>query len=130
LTIKGAPDILIGRCTHYVDQTGGVSEFDSAARARVEDIKNKWSASGSRVILLARKIIRKGEFKALPHESDHEKEVSAHAAFGLVLVGLVGIVDPPRPEIPEVVQILRRAGIRIFMVSISAYGSSDRIGNW
>jgi sodium/potassium-transporting ATPase subunit alpha len=35
----------------------------------------------------------------------------------LTLVGIVGIVDPPRDEIPSVVSILRGAGIRIFMVS-------------
>ena len=39
-----------------------------------------------------------------------------HSRSGLTLVGLVGIVDPPRDEIPSVVQILRGAGIRIFMV--------------
>ena len=41
----------------------------------------------------------------------------AHARSSLILVGLVGIVDPPRDEIPEVVRILRGAGIRIFMVT-------------
>ena len=39
-----------------------------------------------------------------------------YARSGLTLVGIVGIVDPPRDEIPSVVSILRRAGIRIFMV--------------
>ena len=36
---------------------------------------------------------------------------------GLELVGLVGIVDPPREEIPEVVCTLRRAGVKIYMVT-------------
>lgn len=35
----------------------------------------------------------------------------------LILTGLVGIVDPPRAEIPEVVRTLRGAGIRVFMVT-------------
>ncbi len=39
------------------------------------------------------------------------------ATEGLTLIGLVGIVDPPRDEIPDVVRTLRRAGIRIFMVT-------------
>ncbi len=38
------------------------------------------------------------------------------AKSGLTLVGLVAIVDPPRPEIPGVIRTLRGAGIRIFMV--------------
>jgi sodium/potassium-transporting ATPase subunit alpha len=39
-----------------------------------------------------------------------------HARSDLTLVGIVGIVDPPRDEIPSVVSTLRGAGIRIFMV--------------
>lgn len=45
----------------------------------------------------------------------------SHAKTGLILVGLVGIVDPPREEIPGVVRTLRRAGVRIFMVSFSTW---------
>lgn len=40
-----------------------------------------------------------------------------HAKSGLTLVGLVAIVDPPRPEIPDVIRTLRGAGVRIFMVT-------------
>lgn len=43
--------------------------------------------------------------------------MTEHAKTGLTLVGLVAIVDPPRPEIPDVVSTLRGAGIRIFMVT-------------
>lgn len=46
-----------------------------------------------------------------------ETEMNNQARSGLTLVGLVGIVDPPRPEIPSVIDTLRKAGIRIFMVS-------------
>lgn len=49
--------------------------------------------------------------------NDMETEVLERSRTGLVLVGLVGIVDPPRDEIPEVIRTLRSAGIRIFMVS-------------
>jgi sodium/potassium-transporting ATPase subunit alpha len=90
--------------------------LDDATRAKVEEIKNTWSSQGRRVILLARKIIGKEQIKATPNSSQFEDEVSHHARDGLTLVGIVGIVDPPRDEIPSVVSILRGAGIRIFMV--------------
>jgi sodium/potassium-transporting ATPase subunit alpha len=51
-----------------------------------------------------------------PSSSQFEDEVSRHARTDLTLVGIVGIVDPPRDEIPYVVKTLRGAGIRIFMV--------------
>ncbi len=57
LTIKGAPDILIERCTSYVGEDGNVRPLDAASKIAVEEIKNQWSMKGKRVILLARKIL-------------------------------------------------------------------------
>lgn len=81
----------------------------------IEERKDKWSSQGRRVILLARKVVSKEQSRF----TDVETEVLDRCKTGLTLVGLVGIVDPPRNEIPQVVRTLRRAGIRIFMVSTS-----------
>lgn len=35
----------------------------------------------------------------------------------LTLVGLVGIRDPPRPDVPGSIDVIRRAGVRVFMVT-------------
>jgi sodium/potassium-transporting ATPase subunit alpha len=69
------------------------------------------------VILLARKVLFKDTIRSNPTLSQFEGEVIDHARSGLTLVGLVGIVDPPRDNITSVIRILRGAGIRIFMVS-------------
>ena len=117
MTIKGAPDVLIGRCTQYTNAAGETHILDNDMHAVLEDTKNQWSSEGKRVILLARRILRKEQIRSLPSSSQFETEVMDHARTNLTLVGLVGIVDPPRDEIPEVIRILRGAGIRIFMVS-------------
>ena len=114
--IKGAPDVLIGRFTKYTSKEGETKVLDEVTRNIIEEIKNTWSAQGKRVILLARKTISKEQLKSLPASSHFEDEVAQHARTGLTLVGIVGIVDPPRDEIPSVIKTLRRAGIRIFMV--------------
>jgi sodium/potassium-transporting ATPase subunit alpha len=106
---------LIGRCTKYTTVEGDSKVLDDATRAKIEEIKNTWSSQGRRVILLARKTIFKEQIRAMPSSSQFEEEVLHHAREGLTLVGIVGIVDPPRDEIPSVVKILRGAGIRIFM---------------
>lgn len=77
---------------------------------RIEAVKDAWSRQGKRVILLARKNT------VVPFSTNLENEVLIAARQGLTFVGLGGIVDPPRDEIPEVVGILRGASIRIFMV--------------
>jgi len=117
LTIKGAPDVLIGRCTSFVSPDGQVVPFNDEYRRQVEAIKDGWSANGKRVILLARKVLPSSVIKADPSHGAFEDEAMEHARTGLTLVGLIGIVDPPRDEIPEVVATLRRAGIRVFMVT-------------
>ena len=69
------------------------------------------------MILLARKTVPKESLQASTTSSQFEDAVMHLAKNELTLVGIVGIVDPPRDEIPSVVSILRGAGIRIFMVS-------------
>jgi sodium/potassium-transporting ATPase subunit alpha len=117
LTIKGAPDVLIGRCSKYTTFDGDIKVLDDLTRAKIEEIKDTWSSQGRRVILLARKTVPKESLQASTTSSQFEDAVMQLARTELTLVGIVGIVDPPRDEIPSVVSILRGAGIRIFMVS-------------
>ncbi|CZR59083.1 related to PMR1-Ca++-transporting P-type ATPase located in Golgi [Phialocephala subalpina] len=117
LMIKGAPDMIVERCTSYVGEDGEVLPLDLAMKAVIEDIKNQWPNQGKRGILLARKILPGHQSVHNPVHNTFEAEVTHQAGSGLTLIGLVGIVHPPRDEIPEVVRILRRAGIRIFMVT-------------
>ncbi|EEY16343.1 calcium-transporting ATPase [Verticillium alfalfae VaMs.102] len=116
LTIKGAPEILLQRATHYVSPTGCVRDLDQAARASLETTKDQWSAQGRRVILLARKVVSRSTLGSEMSPS-FEAGINEQAKSGLTVVGLVGIVDPPRVEIPDVVETLRGAGVRIFMVT-------------
>ncbi|KAK9358121.1 hypothetical protein V1504DRAFT_306765 [Lipomyces starkeyi] len=115
LTIKGAPDIIIARCNRYIDRHGVSCPLDSNTRDVIENIKDKWSREGKRVILLARKTLP--WTTAEVSSKDFGKEVLEHVRSGLTLVGMVGIMDPPREEIPRVISTLRRAGIRVFMVT-------------
>ena len=117
LTIKGAPDILINYCTRYVSSDGERHKLDDAMRAQVESIKSQWCSQGKRVILLARRIVHEFEIESSTSDSRFEDEITRLVKKELTLVGLVGIVDPLREEIPEVTRTLRRAGIRIFMVT-------------
>ena len=117
LTIKGAPEILLDRCNNFTDSSGVAMALNAAAREKIENVKNEWSAQGRRVLLLAHKAISRTAIKSSPSSSAFEGEMVEQAKRGLTLVGLVAIVDPPRDEIPGVVGMLRTAGIRIFMVT-------------
>ncbi|WKT44026.1 hypothetical protein QSH57_008879 [Fusarium oxysporum f. sp. vasinfectum] len=117
LTIKGAPDVLIGRCSHYVSEHGETIPLNAAMRATVEQLKNTYSSQGKRCLLLARKIVKGSELPKNRETSEFEHAVTRESNTGLTLVGMVAIVDPLRHDIPHVVSTLRGAGIRIAMVT-------------
>ncbi|RIA98676.1 hypothetical protein C1645_748901 [Glomus cerebriforme] len=114
---KGAPEVLLERCSSYLHPDGSERLLDHESRSLLEGIQDSWSRKGQRVLLLAKKIIPTYMF---PGKSKNDVEMTNLAlSFNkdLCIVGLVGIVDPPRAEIPEVVRRCRRAGVRIFMVT-------------
>jgi sodium/potassium-transporting ATPase subunit alpha len=117
LTIKGAPDILFPKCTHYMTGTGAVVPLTDEHRAFVEYTKNQWSKQARRVILVARKSLGDRLSHISSHSVEFEDAIERERQFGLELVGLVGIVDPPRDEIPGVISILRDAGIKVHVVT-------------
>lgn len=117
LTIKGAPDVLLPKCSSTVDDNGNLQSLDSRALMRIESIKDEWSAQGKRVLLLARKILGRRNLLCDPSDGSFEEEALRHANEDLILVGLLGIVDPPRDEVPGVVDTLQNAGIRVMMVT-------------
>ncbi|KAF4595445.1 ATPase, P-type, transmembrane domain protein [Ophiocordyceps camponoti-floridani] len=119
LTIKGAPDVLLGRCSHYVSPSGDLVPLDAEAAANLERIKDIYSSQGKRCLLIARKTVPAATVAAGPEPgtAKYEAAMTDEARAGLTLVGLVAIVDPLRPEIREVVSTLRGAGVRIAMVT-------------
>ncbi|KAJ5605449.1 hypothetical protein N7510_008230 [Penicillium lagena] len=117
VTVKGAPDILIERCANVLGADGELKPLNEVILAEIKHLKDKWSAEGKRTILLARKVLARDSILADPTSAECESQMLAEAKAGLTLVGLVGIIDPTRSEIPEVMRILRQAHIRVFMVT-------------
>lgn len=117
LVMKGAPDILLPRCSSYIDVDGSIQKLSERDMKTLERMKDYWSSQGKRVILLAEKPLKDLPFNPVEQPREYERDILGRAAGDLIFCGLVGIVDPPRPEIPEVVRTLRGAGIRVFMVT-------------
>ncbi|KAK5995373.1 Sodium/potassium-transporting ATPase subunit alpha-A [Cladobotryum mycophilum] len=117
LTIKGAPDVLISRCSYYLTNSGTVVPLDADAIATFEGIKNTYSSQGRRCLILAQKTVASESLNDQIGTTQFEENILQESKTGLILVGLVAIVDPLRPEIEGVVSTLRGAGIRIAMVT-------------
>ncbi|RRR85885.1 cation-transporting P-type ATPase [Streptomyces sp. RP5T] len=102
--VKGAPVELLARCTdrEWDGRRGQLTERDRAAVVAAGD---ELASQGLRVLAVARR------------ELDSPRPAQDEAESGLTLLGLVGMLDPPRPEVTDAVAACRRAGIRIVMVT-------------
>ncbi|KAF9554795.1 sodium-potassium ATPase [Agrocybe pediades] len=119
LTIKGAPDILLPHCSYVLDPQGGAPiPLMSREIDRITAVQEKWSRQGQRVILLARRVVR-DEFleKTAGVQSEEFVNVVDEYVTDLIIVGLVGLIDPLKPDIKHTVKVCRDAGIRFFVVT-------------
>ncbi|MBD7980403.1 cation-translocating P-type ATPase [Oerskovia merdavium] len=102
--VKGAPDRVLDRCA---TQTGADGEPEPLDRDLWYEQIDAIGAQGLRVLAAARTGAAPGRTTLAPEDVDE----------GLELVGLVGIVDPPRPEAVEAIAQCQDAGITVKMIT-------------
>ncbi|HSG78713.1 MAG TPA: cation-translocating P-type ATPase, partial [Acidimicrobiia bacterium] len=101
---KGAPEIVLDRCSTVLDAAGAVP-LDDARRHSLAEIAVDLASSGLRTLALARRTVGR-----LPSELDLVETE-------LELVAIVGMSDAVRDEAPDAVASARRAGITVVMVT-------------
>lgn len=127
LIVKGAPDVLFSRCAYVLDPAGGPPiAITREVRARMTTVQEQWAQDGQRVLLLARRIVKNDEIHKLDPQSEEFAELIEQYRNDLIVLGLVGLIDPLKPSIPDVVATCRGAGIRFFIVT----GASSRQGGF
>lgn len=104
--VKGAPERVF-RMAHAWLTPEGEKPFDSPARELVQAQARAMAQRGLRVLALA--------YRRLPQPLDPAEGVPEPSE--LVLIGLVGMIDPPRPGVMEAIQDCHRAGIRVLMIT-------------
>jgi len=103
--VKGAPDAVLDRCTRLRGADGIERALGPAERAQAQAAADAMAADALRVLAVA----ERGELR--PDSAPHTWQE------GLTLVGLVGMMDPPRPEAARAVARCRQAGIRVVMIT-------------
>jgi Ca2+-transporting ATPase len=106
--IKGAPDVLLARASRWL-APAGEQALDDAARAEFTAQNAAFAEQALRVLALAGRDIPAAEF-------DPAGDLMIWANE-LTLIGLVGIIDPPRPEAREAIHVCHTAGIAVKMIT-------------
>ncbi|MFI9489366.1 cation-translocating P-type ATPase [Promicromonospora sp. NPDC052451] len=106
LVTKGAPDVLLPRCTGLQVGEETVPLDDERRAAALADVE-RLSGQAYRTLGVAYRRVEEGTGPdgLEEHESD------------LVYLGVVGIIDPPRPEVAAAVAEAHRAGVRVMMIT-------------
>jgi len=124
LLVKGAPESILERCTHTLAGSDGkkvplTDKIASILSKEVVDFGN----SGLRVIAMAS---IDTELSPLTKTAKTTKEYH-QLEQGMTLLGLVGMLDPPRPEVAESIAKCRSAGIRVVVITGDNQNTAESI---
>lgn len=116
--LKGAAEIVLASCSHYLNQDGEKVELQDEMKSNLLQIITDYAQQALRTICFAYKDLKQGE--GGPTHEDMESETSViHAieARGFTLISIIGIKDIIRVEVPKAVKTCQKAGIKVRMVT-------------
>jgi P-type Ca2+ transporter type 2C len=107
ITIKGAPDLVLQLCTDYQTLDDEVRPLTDDIRRRIAEANDRMTNEALRVMGFAYRV-----------ESDIPNELTREfAEQGLIFAGMMGMIDPARPEVKPALEKARGAGIRTVMIT-------------
>jgi calcium-translocating P-type ATPase len=105
--VKGAPEEALDRCEVILGADGRERPLSAEERGEILALSERWAGEGLRILAAATARLPAGP---LPEQRDEVER-------GLVFLGLVALLDPPRPEVAEAVARCRSAGIRVVVIT-------------
>jgi Ca2+-transporting ATPase len=105
---KGAPDVLLERCSRELVGLEPRSLTDER-RAAIARINEELAGEALRTLAVAA--------RSIPETALNEKDVDEELEQELIFLGLIGMIDPPRPEAKEAAARAKSAGIRPIMIT-------------
>jgi len=107
IVVKGAPDVVLNLCTSYQGLDDQPQPLDNAMRQVILDANDNLTRDALRVLGLAYRLV-----PGLPQEKNNDT-----LEKDLVFVGMVGMIDPARPEVKPALMTARHAGVRTIMIT-------------
>ena len=115
--VKGAPEVILERSTK-IFKDGDVVALNTIDKNEVESAYKEMAKSGLRTLAIA--------FRKLPNDIKLSEDSVENE---LILLGIVGIIDPAHEEVPEAILMAKEAGINIVMITGDNPDTAIAIGN-
>nr|CAB3224470.1 plasma membrane calcium-transporting ATPase 3 [Phallusia mammillata] len=110
LYTKGASEIVLKKCNNILNEQGEAIRFSTADKNdMIRNVIEKMASNGLRTIGLA--------YRDFPADSPPDWEQEGTVVSNLTCIGIAGIEDPVRPEVPDAIRKCQRAGITVRMVT-------------
>lgn len=107
VTVKGAPDLVLNYCTQIERMDDSTSPLNDVEREKIFNANDQMTQQALRVLGMAYRVVQ-----GIPEELNLEELEN-----DLVFAGLIGMIDPPREEVAQALEIGRKAGIRTVMIT-------------
>jgi P-type Ca2+ transporter type 2C len=104
---KGAPDIVLDLCTHLQHLDDSRTPLTEAMRQQILEANSRMSQQALRVLAVAYRVDQEAPGEVTPETIERD----------LTFVGLFGMIDPGRAEVPPAIERARKAGIRTVMIT-------------
>ncbi len=125
LLVKGAPESILERCTAMRCPDGSSVPMTDEIREQLLGVVSQWSSGASALRCLAVAVR-----EAAPDPAEYDMTDTTRFAeyeSDLTFVGVVGMIDPPRPEVFDAIAICRSAGIRVIVITGDNKGTAEAI---
>jgi Ca2+-transporting ATPase len=108
---KGAPDIVLQQCSYYQDKHDHAIPLDDEQRSRILAVNDAMTKDALRVLGVAYQVVN------VINENGNDQIDHADLEKDLIFVGLIGMIDPSRIEVPPALKVAEMAGIRTLMIT-------------
>ncbi|KAJ0392625.1 hypothetical protein ATCC90586_010877 [Pythium insidiosum] len=109
--LKGAPEVIVKRCSTFLTAAGDEAPVDDAFHADFARAYELFGSSGRRVLAIATR-----QFAAAA-DVVFSADANNFPSDALCFVGLIAIMDPPRDDVPDAIRHCKEAGVKVFMVT-------------
>ena len=124
LFAKGAPESVLDKCTSVLVDGGKIIPLTPALRATLLQRTVDYGTNGLRTLALAYRDVQ--DIDSTHYLSESSKDY-ARFEQDLTFVSLVGMLDPPRPEVRDAIANCRAAGIRVICITGDNKGTAETI---